>query len=648
MSTLAFVSHSYNPNDQDVVSKLLEYLDTVKDAIPGFDFRTAQKATPVEVHKKIDFLFHDCNLLIALCLKHEAVIDSEKLTKFCFSKNKKIINTSEFKYKTSDWIIQEIGYAIGKSMNIILLIEEGLRDPGEFQGNLQHITFSREDFSASFNPLLQMISSKGEDIVSQSITSISSVEIVNSVKPEISLKLEENKENKVVGDEQDKLNFSQYKVELRLAFSDGDRIKEKNIIDSFYGSEFYKVEANKLEFNSLTYYLEDFYRGTGTERLKELQNLHPKNFHVNYYYGHYLYEHQENALASNYFFIAAKLSSNSEAKISLYGLAAIALLKSNDKKLGLKYLGEAKEISSQETKTDCKIEYLRQLIKYFKEANEIDLFVAYSEKLLKLEPYHFGIRFDLAYQYWSIKLYGLSYFHYHKLEKSNPSDSISNNIGVSASSLNLESKSIQYYKQAIAKGNTLAMSNLADKLSNSGFLDEAKEYCNQAMLNKYYHDNIITSLKTIKDKEAIENAEEEKALKAAEKDHDLFASLGDSLLEDKFENLKSKWKFPNYVLEITIIEDEFTGKGEYYETKIRNLLQIGSTDIKTTLLVFFNGKITGKAIFFQSEIYRNTKEKDNLYESGNGFIFENSQKEILMVDRSKGELIVTKIETAVE
>ena len=61
-------------------------------------------------------------------------------------------------WKTSDWIIQEIGLAIGRGCKVILLVESGVRHPGGLQGSLEYIEFDRSAPEKAFKKLLQMIS----------------------------------------------------------------------------------------------------------------------------------------------------------------------------------------------------------------------------------------------------------------------------------------------------------------------------------------------------------------------------------------------------------------------------------------------------------------------------------------------------------
>ena len=51
------------------------------------------------------------------------------------------VSTSCLKFKTSDWILQEIGFAVSRDMQILLLQESGLRNPGGKRPRLPYIGF---------------------------------------------------------------------------------------------------------------------------------------------------------------------------------------------------------------------------------------------------------------------------------------------------------------------------------------------------------------------------------------------------------------------------------------------------------------------------------------------------------------------------
>jgi len=96
------------------------------------------------------------NLFIGICSRNERVTRPEKLKKRILGGGF-YVNEQDFSWKTSDWIIQEIGLAIGRGMNLILLVEEGVRPPGGLQGNLEYISFNRDFPERTFSRIIEMI-----------------------------------------------------------------------------------------------------------------------------------------------------------------------------------------------------------------------------------------------------------------------------------------------------------------------------------------------------------------------------------------------------------------------------------------------------------------------------------------------------------
>src|SRR6266498_24623 len=153
----AFVGHSFARDDHEVVEAFLKFLNQVKGMGIGFTCESAEPAEPKELADKVKGLIKDKNLFIGICTTKEAVIEPVHLCKSTF--NRKVLkgNEEHFSSKTSDWIIQEIGLAIGRGMDLILLVESGLRQPGGLQGNLEYIPFERSAPEKSFGRLLEMI-----------------------------------------------------------------------------------------------------------------------------------------------------------------------------------------------------------------------------------------------------------------------------------------------------------------------------------------------------------------------------------------------------------------------------------------------------------------------------------------------------------
>ena len=63
-----------------------------------------------------------------------------------------------------------------------------------------------------------------------------------------------------------------------------------------------------------------------------------------------------------------------------------------------------------------------------------------------------------------------------------------NNIGAAAGNLSLDAKAVEAYRRADSLGDTVAISNLANKLINQGFLEEADQLCAKATkIENYDH-----------------------------------------------------------------------------------------------------------------------------------------------------------------
>jgi len=126
--------------------------------------------------------------------------------------------------------------------------------------------------------------------------------------------------------------------------------------------------------------------------------------------------------------------------------------------------------------------------------------------------------FDAAYIASQEKLSGISIVNYNQLLRLNNKHAMAlNNIGVEAAEIKLKSKAVENYNKSSKQNNTLAMSNKANLLLDSGFIEEAKEIAKNAQTFENPHKNIysllsrIDQLKEDEDKswgEIIEKAEE--------------------------------------------------------------------------------------------------------------------------------------------
>ena len=160
METLfAFVAHSFSTKDQEVVRTYLEFLKRIAQMDKGFSWDHAETAEPKDLPVKVLSKMEGKNLLIAICTPSESAISPENISSVFLRPPYLKARKEHFQPKISDWILQEIGCAVGKGMRIIILLEEGVRVPGGLQGDIEYITFTRQRPEASFNRILEMLES---------------------------------------------------------------------------------------------------------------------------------------------------------------------------------------------------------------------------------------------------------------------------------------------------------------------------------------------------------------------------------------------------------------------------------------------------------------------------------------------------------
>lgn len=127
----AFVGHSFMKDDGALVGVFLKHFDTLQKSLPNFSWVNAEPAEPAELAAKVIRLMSDRNVFIAICTKKQRSISPTDLIATWLPKGFLKAPQQKFPWKTSDWIMQEIGLAIGKGLSIIILL--AWSDPVDFK-----------------------------------------------------------------------------------------------------------------------------------------------------------------------------------------------------------------------------------------------------------------------------------------------------------------------------------------------------------------------------------------------------------------------------------------------------------------------------------------------------------------------------------
>jgi hypothetical protein len=160
----AFVAHSFSAEDKDLIQVFIDH---------------ALQAEPTSVSEKVLSKIEDKNVFIGICGRTECVAPPKATFQLPLF-NLIGFRTGDIQWKTSDWIIQEIGLAVGRQMKVIIFLEEDVRKPGGLFGDVEYIPFMREYPQASFDKLLQMLGT----LVPKNVPTVADIE----VKPAASAK----------------------------------------------------------------------------------------------------------------------------------------------------------------------------------------------------------------------------------------------------------------------------------------------------------------------------------------------------------------------------------------------------------------------------------------------------------------------------
>lgn len=569
----AFVGHSFTENDEAVVRVFLEYFEEIANMGIGFSWVHAKKAEPIELASKVLGLVEGKNLFIGICTKKERVISPGDLGVGFLNRKMLKASAESFLWKTSDWVIQEIGLCIGRGMNLILLVEDGVRNPGGLQGNIEYINFSREVPERSFGKLLQMIKAL--------------LPKVKEVAGEVALQLSSDVEHKEIDNLDDeylkpKQDWTRrnYEIALMHFVSAKSREDEENISKKFIESGLCANERTEIEWTALREYFHIVLSDDGSmDRMKALVKKHPDCAEVYKYYARGLQHFGEYGKAAEMYCEALEKEDDPERKLKRFCDYLLALVKSGNDCLVSNVLEKAKLFALE---VDDGEAILLTCLNEIAEIQGNDIFyVAYLESIVAIRPDDSNLRFKLAYAHSDKGRENLALLHYLKIPYQSRSAVAWNNLGVSHSALNLDALSIEAYRKSEEMGETLAMSNLARKLMGAGFLVEAEELCMRAMAIKEHHKNVDDALYQIKQKKEDEDKEKEKILDSARREHEFYRDFGYAAISSLCQPYEGLLQGVKCQLRVQIKDDIFKAYGNYEQPNFANALVTARLGIKT-------------------------------------------------------------------
>jgi tetratricopeptide (TPR) repeat protein len=192
-----------------------------------------------------------------------------------------------------------------------------------------------------------------------------------------------------------------------------------------------------------------------------------------------------------------------------------------------------------------------------------DIEIAAMERALELDPTDSSTRFSLAFKHSGRDHHALAAWHYSRISASDRHGMAWNNLGVALQRLDLPGKSVQAYREAEKKDETLAMSNLANKFVDAGFMSEAKALCERASKITDYHRNVDVSKSRIADAIDDETKVETEKFSEAKIESDFYKGLGRSLLLSNVCDLNGEWAGPDCTLSFSVSDSKIVAEGQY-------------------------------------------------------------------------------------
>ena len=466
----AFVGRSFNDKDTEIVKKIIEHIESL-----DVKCETGEKPQYGYVAEKVKNRIMDNDVFVGIFTRDKKILlENEKSNKGNY-------------YATSNWVIQESGFAIAENKKLIFLIEKGIYKFPGLQGDQEYIPFSRDRLEKAFTKINNMILSM-KDKTSKKITSETGEKLENIEKSEF--ELEKDKVQKV---NQGKAKEKEVEVLIKLFVA----LKEKE--DYREAQKIYNEEYKKyLQGDKIIEWWAFVLRSSiscgdpdAFGKLKVLASENKNSFKVIEQLGLAYEQIDEYQKAIKKFSEARKLldktkKENIERIIEFYEQESVCLASDDKYEEAIKLLSN---LLYEDSFKESKAKILAGLANLAKIKEDIERFFIYSEGSLNIDPTNTDLRFKLAYRYSNEGYNKISLLHYKKLTKIIKSPMGLNNLGVQYDILKIPAKGMDSYLESAKNNITLAMANIAQRYLNGGFIEDAEREIEKA--NQLFGEGIV-------------------------------------------------------------------------------------------------------------------------------------------------------------
>jgi tetratricopeptide (TPR) repeat protein len=547
--TSAFVGHSFSQADRAVVREFTDYFDNLAKAGIGFSWDHAESAEPKELALKVKERIEGKNLFIGICTAKQDSIPLGRLKTIPLFPGRRWSEAGHFRVKTSDWIVQEIGFAVGRGMALIILLESGVEEPGGIQGDIEYIPFQRSKPADSFNKILEMLTAlSGAPARGQPADQVASVQETEAQPSTATPTAPEDMPPP-------EWTLGDYSNALLQAVARKDEAKEREILRSLENTDFGKDPQSMATLRTSCLFWKLFFHKEDTlARLLEILRENPAHPEVLNNVAKAYVQYEQDDQAATYFEKSARVTGSPELKLTRLITASLFAAKVGEGERAVALSREGRAFAG--ASSEATLEFLQGLASLAEILGQTEALKAFREAVLEQRPDDQERRFALAYAYAASSQHELAAFHYQLITSHKPSPAAWNNLGVARSNLGMPISAVEAYKEAKKLGETLAMSNLAQKYLQAGFVQEAMALVNEATSRETYNQtigNVLTSLQTAQNNEANTQKQLADSIMPLRR---FYASYAMACLSEDVKNLAKHWRGPMGDLEVGI-EDGF-------------------------------------------------------------------------------------------
>ncbi|KKQ31917.1 MAG: hypothetical protein US45_C0037G0011 [Candidatus Nomurabacteria bacterium GW2011_GWA1_37_20] len=339
--------------------------------------------------------------------------------------------------------------------------------------------------------------------------------------------------------------------------------------------------------------------------------------------------------ATKFYSQALEKASNEEEKSVVASQYSSSLYRNSKKDDAIKILVD---VLSATTEDSNKVRLYESLADIYEKEKDHENRAFVLDKAVELKPNDTGLIFKVGYSYAESEYDELSLLHYKNAQAINPNDeSVQNNLGVQYDNLKMPIKSVSSYRKAEKLGETLASANLAYRLMNAGFTEEATTILNSAMEKESVHPNVNSALSDLPKRIEKEDETEKGKIKSALDLRKFFLGFTEAkfVKSDKLSGISGEWKSEiGTIFQLSVSSNNLTAT---WKEKLISY----EYDWKFEGEIFNNSSV----LTIHEKEYSFSKSEDEYRKKGRGFLFctndGNTIKFIKIDDSYKSKKIYT-------